>query len=169
MEHLSIFGFLLVMDKIKEGIGFWFNTFFFQYVTDLSDKQIDRTAIENQVMYVHQQMDSLRGLYNFEPVERCLLQIERADEIFLVNSKLVVTHGTHRYFYGEAGSDGLDDTVFLCLEIYTHFRMATDDLTYCLGQLVCIGSFRISKQARNVVDGRERILQAIEVDTGLCV
>ena len=116
---------------------------------------------------IHQQVDTALALYHLEAVERCLLQVERPDEVLLIGSELVVCHFTDGNLYGYTVLGGLHNLVALSGKVDTQFRMCLHDLLDSLCQLPGIYICRIAEQVRNVIDGRSRILKTFKVDACL--
>ena len=167
LEGLALLSLLLVAYEVEIGVGLFLNGLPFESSAYLTNQQVGRTAVEHQMMNVHQQVDGVVGLHDFKAVERSLLQIERSYELVLVFIQFFLLHHAEGYLHGNAALGGLHDGVALGGEVNAELGMLAYHLLYALGQSVGIGTGGVGEQIGDVVDGRSGILQTLEVNTRL--
>ena len=84
LETIAIHSFLLVCHKVKVGIALTLDVFPVEHTTYLTDKQVGRTAVEHQVMNIHQKMNAAFCLHYLKAIKRCFLKIKRTDKLILI-------------------------------------------------------------------------------------
>ena len=190
LEGFRFLGLLLVGDEVEVGVGFVLNgrtdsrAFLrsigaqalrgglayplpFERTVKLADEEVGGTAVEHQVVDVHQEMDTTVGLDDLEAVERRLLQIERAYKLILIGSQRLITHLRYGHFHGHSVCQSLHDGVALGSKVNAQFRMSLHDQLHDTGQFVGLDASRIAEQIRDIIYRRRRILQALEIDASL--
>ena len=148
-ELFSLLGCLLVGHKVEISVGFLFNRLTFENRTDLSDEQVGRTAVKDQMMKVYQKMYRLLSLNNPKPVKGNFLQVEWPDKLGLVLSQLFFRHLGDRYCHRNAILCGLYDCVPFGGEVYIQFGMRLCSFLDGISQLLCI---RLSGEGEQVGD-----------------
>ena len=169
LESLGLFGLLLVGHEVEVGVGFLLDGGAFEHLTELPDEEVGRTAVEDEMVDVHEQRDALLRLDHLEAVERRFLQVEGSDELILVLLQTLSAHLAHRNLYGCAVFGGLHDGVTLSREMHAKLRMGFHHLPNGISQTVGIRRSGEAEHVGDVVDGRRGILQTLEVDTRLGV
>ena len=133
----------------------------------LVEEDVERTAVDDQVVNVGQQADMLLGGDDFEAVERTLFQVERAHELAFVIGELRFGHRVSR-------DDGLlfrladlHDVAAFASEVDGEFRMHPHQRLQRLSQSFGVGILREDEQRWNVVNRADGLLHAVDVDTHL--
>ena len=152
-EFFCLLSCLLVGHKVEISIGFLFNRLTFKNRTNLSDEQVGRPAVKDQMMKIYQKMYRLFGLYNSKPVKGNFLQVEWSDKISLVLSQLLFSHLCDRYCHRNAILCGLYDCVSFGGEMYIQFGMRLCSLLNSISQSLCISLSGEGEQVRDVVEG----------------
>ena len=169
VECFAVGGLLLVVGKVEVGICLTFDLTAFEGIVELTNEEVGRTAIEDEVMHVHQQVDNVARLHHFKAVERCLLEVEGLDKLVLVGCQLLGLHLDDGHFGDDGFVDNLHDGIALGGETHAQLGMQTYDTLDTLHQFSGIGTGRIGEQVGDVVDGGGRVLEALEIDACLGV
>ena len=85
----TLLGRLLVGDESGITDGFGFNLMTVHQLTQLVDKQVKGTSIENQVMDIGQKVNPFFRRDDFHTVQGSCLQVERLDELYFVFLQLL--------------------------------------------------------------------------------
>ena len=108
---------MLVVGKIQVGIGLLLRCISFESSIDLSDEQVGRASVENEMVYVEEQMYCCGGLHHFEAAEWRFLQVEGPHKLILVCSQLFFAHHCDGYLDRHAAFESLYDGVSFCGEV----------------------------------------------------
>ena len=168
-EGVAIGGLLLVAREIKIGVALLLDGVAVEQAAELVDEQVHGTAVEHQVVYVHQQVEAAVGLDRLETVKRRTAQIERLHKLVLILGELILRHLTHRHLGRHALVDGLHHLIAFSREIDAHLGMTAYELLDSLSHATGLYARWQRQHARDVIDGRGRILHALEVNARLCV
>ena len=166
-EVLALFSLLLVCHEVQVGIALLLNAIAVEQGTKLTDEQVGRTAVEQQVVDIHEQVYPTLGLHHLETIEGRLLQVERLHKVVLIGLQCLVGHLRDGHLHRYAVLQGLDNVVALCSEVDTQLRMLFYGLFDGSSQPLHLRTIGECQQIRNIVDGRGRILQTLEIDTRL--
>ena len=159
----------MVGDEVEVGVGLVLDGRTVERTVELAGEKVGGTAVEHQVVNVHQEMDTTVGLDNLETIEGRLLQVEGTHKLILIGSQCLIGHLGDGHLDGHAVSQGLHDGVALGSKVDAQFRMSLHDLLHDIGQTLSLYPSRESEQIGDVVDSRRGVLQAVEVDAGLGV
>ena len=135
----------------------------------LVQEEVERSAVEDEVVYIGQEIDALGGLDNLHAVERSLPQVEGLDELLHILLHCSLVHPALSYDDRLFDVDHLNDVAALAVEMHAELGMRLDDRLHGGGELLDIGAAGETDGRRNVVDRRGGLLHAIHIDTHLRV
>ena len=108
---VTLLSLLLVADKVEIGVTLFLNRRSVEHTANLTNQQVGRTSVEQQVMNIHQQVYPTRRLHHLEAIERRLLQVERLYELILVGRQCLIAHLNNRHLHRYAVCQGLHDGI----------------------------------------------------------
>ena len=169
LEGLAFLGSLLIGNKVQVVIGLFLNRIALKESIDLTNEQVGRASVKYQVMDIQQQVDTSRGLDHLGAVQGRFLQVERTNKLILVFRQFFFSHFGDIHLNGNAILGRLDNAVALGSKVDIQLGMRLNDKLHSISKTISVNTFGIGKQIRNVIDGRSRILQAVKINTRLCI
>ena len=113
LKLVTLLSLLLVVDEVEIGVTFFLDGRTVEHIANLTNQQVGRTSVEQQVMNIHQQVYPARRLYHLEPIKRRLLQVKRLYELILVRRQCLIAHLNNRHLHGYAVCQSLHDGIAL--------------------------------------------------------
>ena len=150
---------------IAHTLGFYLATV--HQVAQLMEEDVVRTAVEHEMMEVGEQIDLLCCLYNLQPVQGSLIQVERLHELEFIVRQLVLTHLSQWDVDGLLQVLHLSNLGVFCLEVYAQLRMSLHKGPQGCGKSLHVGRERERYLQGYIVDSRGGVLHAIHINTCL--
>ena len=158
---------LLVGHKVEIGIAFLLHRCSLESSAQLLEEDICRCSVESQMMEVGKQADSLWCADDSKAAERSCSQMERTNEVALIDCQFFFRH-RQLFYNGLTVLIAYLHHIGLChIKMRMQNGMCIDNGLNGCGQLVHIGILLEAQHRRNVIGYAGRILHTFVIDTRL--
>ena len=104
----------------------------------LLQEDVNRTAIEYQVMHVHQQIGMLFGSHYLKTIKWACAEVEGLHKVLFILRQFLLAHLLERNLNNLLQINGLYDALIAITEMNRHLRMRLDECLDSLGKGCCI-------------------------------